>query len=107
MAKLFKTDISQISVKGRSVLVINVWPYSLHNILVISGQSYKGSTIVNYDSRVVPDLKIPHIPDSRVVNYDRKMFIKLATECFFKRIMQLTNSSSTMNSLYETSNAKR
>ena len=26
-----------------------------------SGQSYKGSTIVNYDSRVVPDLKIPHI----------------------------------------------
>ena len=28
---------------------------------VISGQSYKASTIVNYDSRVVPDLKIPHI----------------------------------------------
>ena len=27
----------------------------------ISGQSYKASTIVNYDSRVVPDLKIPHI----------------------------------------------
>ena len=27
----------------------------------ISGQAYKGSTIVNYDSRVVPDLKIPHI----------------------------------------------
>ena len=26
-----------------------------------SGQSYKDSTIVNYDSRVVPDLKIPHI----------------------------------------------
>ena len=26
-----------------------------------SGQSYKGSTIVNYDSRVIPDLKIPHI----------------------------------------------
>ena len=25
------------------------------------GQSYKGSTIVNYDSRVVTDLKIPHI----------------------------------------------
>ena len=24
-----------------------------------SGQSYKGSTIINYDSRVVPDLKIP------------------------------------------------
>ena len=24
------------------------------------GQSYKGSTIVNYDSRVVPDWKKPH-----------------------------------------------
>ena len=28
---------------------------------VTSGQSYKGCTIINYDSRVVPDLKIPHI----------------------------------------------
>ena len=26
-----------------------------------SGQSYKHFTHVNYDSRVVPDLKIPHI----------------------------------------------
>ena len=26
-----------------------------------SGQSYKAPTIVNYDSRVAPDLKIPHI----------------------------------------------
>ena len=25
------------------------------------GQSYKAPTIINYDSRVVPDLKIPHI----------------------------------------------
>ena len=25
------------------------------------GQSYKASTIVIYDSRIVPDLKIPHI----------------------------------------------
>ena len=30
-------------------------------ISVSSGQSYKASTIVIYDSRVVPDLKIPHI----------------------------------------------
>ena len=29
---------------------------------VTSGQSYKASTIVIYDSRVVPYLKIPHIP---------------------------------------------
>ena len=29
--------------------------------LQISGQSYKASMIVIYDSRVVPDWKIPHI----------------------------------------------
>ena len=28
---------------------------------VTSGQSYKHFMLVNYDSRVVPDLKIPHI----------------------------------------------
>ena len=27
----------------------------------ISGQSYKHFTLVNYNSGVVPDLKIPHI----------------------------------------------
>ena len=26
-----------------------------------SGQSYKHFTLVNYDSRVIPDWKIPHI----------------------------------------------
>ena len=30
-------------------------------IYKIRGQSYKASTILIYDSRVVPDLKIPHI----------------------------------------------
>ena len=44
-----------------------------------SGQSYKASTIVIYDSRVIPDLKIPPYYDSRVVNYKRKLFIRLAT----------------------------
>ena len=29
--------------------------------LYSAGQSYKSSTIVIYDSRVVPDVKIPHI----------------------------------------------
>ena len=28
---------------------------------VTSGQSYKHFTLVNYNSRVVPDLKLPHI----------------------------------------------
>ena len=47
---------------------------------VSSGQSYKTSTIVIYDSRVVPDWKIPHITTlGRVVIYERKMFIRLAT----------------------------
>ena len=28
---------------------------------LFSGQSYKEFTLINYDSRVVPDWKIPHI----------------------------------------------
>ena len=32
-----------------------------NNFKNISGQSYKHFTIVNYDSRVIPDLKLPHI----------------------------------------------
>ena len=35
--------------------------FLLQLALMSSGQSYKDSTIVNYDSRVVPYLKIPHI----------------------------------------------
>ena len=43
-----------------------------------SGQSYKHFTIVIYDSRVA---RLGNCPcyDSRVVNYDHKMFIRLAT----------------------------
>ena len=50
--------IKAVSVAG--VLVWNrwVWPhFNPHHC----GQSYKGSMIVIYDTRVVPDLKIPHI----------------------------------------------
>ena len=43
------------------------------------GQSYKQFTIVIYDSRVIPDWKLPPYYDLRVVNYDRKLFIRLAT----------------------------
>ena len=36
--------------------------YAFVSILyLISGQSYKHFMLVNYDSRVKPDLKIPHI----------------------------------------------
>ena len=43
-----------------------LFPINFHNSLWFesaqtSGQSYKASTIIIYDSRVVPDLKIPHI----------------------------------------------
>ena len=40
-------------------------------------QSYKASTIVIYHSRVGPNLT-PYY-DSRLVNYERKLFIRLAT----------------------------
>ena len=43
---------------------IYLWPFMAQNtdcLHLLSGQSYKASTIVIYDSRVVPDLKIPHI----------------------------------------------
>ena len=39
----------------------NFWGYSLCIFLHLSGQSYKAPTIVIYDCRVVPDLKLPHI----------------------------------------------
>ena len=34
---------------------------TIYFIQITSGQSYKASMIVIYDSRVVPDWKIPHI----------------------------------------------
>ena len=40
-----------------AICTLNTW----RNVLVLSGQSYKHFTLVNYDSRVVPDLKLPHI----------------------------------------------
>ena len=44
-----------------------------------SGQSYKGSTIVKYDSRVVIwYFQVRY--DSRVVIYDRRAFIRLTTD---------------------------
>ena len=42
-----------LAVKKTNLTVKNVF-----RILMFSGQSYKVSTIVNYDSRVIPDLKI-------------------------------------------------
>ena len=50
---------------------------------VNSGQSYKQFMLVNYNSRVVPDWKIPPFYDPIVVIYERKMFIRLATVDYF------------------------
>ena len=48
-----------------SICVIYSWtalnPKKYFVYLPSIGQSYKGFTIINYDSRFVPDLKIPHI----------------------------------------------
>ena len=55
----------------------------------ISGQSYKHFTLVNYDSRVVHDLKIPHITTLEWLSYERIMFLRLAT-CPFLPFLQLT-----------------
>ena len=49
---------------------------------VTSGQSCKHFTVVNYDSRVVLDWN-PYY-DPRVVIYERKMFIRLATDFAIK-----------------------
>ena len=38
-----------------------LWNRPLVTLIQISGQSYKHFTLVNYDSRVIPDWKIPHI----------------------------------------------
>ena len=47
---------------------------------VTSGQSYKASTLVIYDSRVVRMSYLLVNYDSRVVIYERKMFIRLAID---------------------------
>ena len=47
---------------------------------MIRGQSYKASTIVNYDSRVVIMGYFQVRYDSRVVIYDCRGFIRFATE---------------------------
>ena len=44
-----------------------------------SGQSYQAFTLVNYDSRVVNMGYFQVRYNSRVVIYERKMFIRLAT----------------------------
>ena len=46
--------IGSDSIKQVILLLIQLKPNT-------SGQSYKASTIIIYDSRVVPDWKIPHI----------------------------------------------
>ena len=43
------------------VLGFKLKPWVFTHNLFSSGQYYKTSTIVIYDSRVVPDLKLPHI----------------------------------------------
>ena len=58
---------------------LRLFDCSTHNATTTAlccGQSYEHFTIVNYDSRVE---NTPYY-DSRVVNYDHKLFIRLATD---------------------------
>ena len=50
--------------------------------MLACGQSYKASTLVHYDSRVISISNLLEIT-TRVVIYERKMFIRLATETVF------------------------
>ena len=50
-----------------------------NNLAIISGQSYKASTRVNYDSSSHKDNQFISIYESRVVIYKRKTFVRLAT----------------------------
>ena len=54
---LFKLPCLFVSVGGGN---LDFLPKKLYNI-TFCGQSYKASTIIIYDSRVIPDWKIPHI----------------------------------------------
>ena len=61
-----KTKINETEVENSPFLInsqgnVYIDLTTSQEIIYTSGQSYKGSEIVNYDSRVVPDLKIPHI----------------------------------------------
>ena len=60
--KLILTVLTVFLPKDRGVdLRTNKNVFQLCRTFKYSGQSCKASTIVIYDSRVVPDLKIPHI----------------------------------------------
>ena len=63
---LFKQTLQFLQqINGKNVHPVNGAGIRTHNLrnmsLLTSGQSYKQFTLVNYDSRVVPDLKTLHI----------------------------------------------
>ena len=62
-----------------------------------SGQSYKHFTLVNYDFRVIPDLKTPHIMTLESYITIVKCFIILTTDVAIKNcpIFQKVNQKST------------
>ena len=63
---LVREDIDANTIVSEYLRAVVILSHDFNSLKVrwandISGQSYKGSTIVNYNSRVIPDLKIPHI----------------------------------------------
>ena len=88
-----------ISANCRTIMIYSImlyylflnWPHLViqsyeDNLLRrTSGQSYKNSTLVNYDSRVVITSKLLILTTPRVVIYERRGFIRLATGAPFLR----------------------
>ena len=62
------------------IYAAHAWHNSIHVWLLGCGQSFKHFTLINYDSRVVIWGYFPVRYESRVVIYERKMFIRLATD---------------------------
>ena len=79
------------SICDNYILLDSIW-YRIYPMSSIWNQSYKGSTLVSYNSRAI---KIKHFSsnyDSRVVIYESNVIIKLINvdylNCFFPNLLE-------------------
>ncbi len=63
--------------------------FKAYLVQVICGLYYKPMTIVNDDFRVINKLETSLTDDSRVVIYDRHVFIVQATEYSLKKVLKI------------------
>ncbi len=64
----------------------------MESVVCTCGLYYKPMTIVNDDSRVITKLETLLTDDTRVVIYDRHIFIEQATDFHFVRTFHLMNN---------------